>query len=252
MKDNRKVPLTAYKEAIDSAIEDGVDILNISAGHSWPGPLEKCPYTPDIKRAIDSGITIVAAAGNRKPADDFEPVNCPAAIEDVIAVGGLVTRCPADIEEDATANIDEESPKGPYFAKKQAGVEYPEMTPDGVYCGQRGCTEGNCIIEQTETSWQYNPDRTDGKPDVLAPFHFPATTSTGEPYLRIGTSFAAPVVSGTLARMFSELKDSGKPVPRPQTTRKAVLEASVDVDEGEIPKLNMTRTLSVLNELVSS
>lgn len=252
MKDNRKVPVVAYKEAIDTAIEESVDILNISAGRSWPGPIEVCPYTPDVKRAIDNDITVVAAAGNRKPSEDFEPVNCPAAIEDVIAVGGLVTHCPANVEEGATADIDEEDPKGPYFAKKQTGVEYPEMTPDGVYCGQRGCTEGNCIIEQTETSWQYNPDPTDGKPDVLAPFHFPVTTNTGEPYLRIGTSFAAPVVSGTLAWVFSELKDSGKPVPRPETTRKAVLQAAVDVDEGQTPKLNVTRTLDVLDDLVSS
>ena len=251
MKANRKVPLTAYQEAIDAAIEDGVDVLNISAGHSWPGPINLCPYTPDAKRAVANGITVVAAAGNRKPDDDFEPVNCPAAIEDVIAVGGLVTECPADTECGVTAGIDEEDPKGPYFARKQTGVEYPEMAPDGVYCGQQGCIEGNCIIKQTEKPWQYNADPTDNKPDVLAPFHFPSTTNTDEPYLQIGTSFAAPVVSGTIAWMFSELKDSGKPLPQPQTTRQALLQAAVSVAEGETPKLNVTRTLNVLNELAS-
>lgn len=252
VKDNRKVPLVAYKEAIDTAIENSVDILNISAGRSWRGPINSCPYTPDVKRAIANGITVVAAAGNRKPGDDFEPVNCPAAIEDVIAVGGLVTHCPAEVECGLTEGIDEENPKGPYFARKQAGVKYLEMTADGVYCGQRGCTEGNCIIEQTEKSWQYNPDPTNDKPDVLAPFHFPTTTNTGEPYLRVGTSFAAPVVSGTLAWMFSELRDSNKPLPQPQTAREAVLQAAVDVDEGETPKLNVTRTLDLLDKLVLS
>lgn len=251
VKDNRKIPLTAYQEAIDAAIEDGIDILNVSAGHSWPGPIDSCPYTPDAKRAIANDVTVVAAAGNRKPADDFEPVNCPAAIEDVIAVGGLVTECPADIECGVTADIDEKDPKGPYFARKQTGVEYPEMAPDGIYCGQQGCIEGNCIIKQMEKPWQYNADSTGDKPDVLAPFHFPATTNTGEPYLQIGTSFAAPVVSGTLAWMFSELKDSGKPLPRPRKTRQALLRAAVDVDEGEVSKLNVTRTLNELNEMVS-
>ena len=66
------------------AIEQGADIINMSLGGYGESPLMK----EAVKKAIDNGITVVAAAGNEST-DDY---SFPASFEGVISVGSTNDR----------------------------------------------------------------------------------------------------------------------------------------------------------------
>lgn len=65
--------------AIDWAIEQDVDIINISFGTT----VDSEEIHAAIRRAYDAGILIVAAAGNNGV------VEYPAAYDEVVAVGAV-------------------------------------------------------------------------------------------------------------------------------------------------------------------
>lgn len=193
------------------------------------------------------GITVVAAAGNSFPDNKPKPVHCPAAVEDVIAVGGLEVECTASIDSELESKSSETERSGPYWAKKEINKEYPKMTPNGVFCGQRKCYEDrDCIPNQHSLPWKGNPLPTDGKPDVLAPVHYPDVLSDGSPYLCVGSSYAAPIATGTLGLIFSEISAALSDYPSPYDTRQAIVSGATRIDEGHLKKLNVTRTLNRL------
>lgn len=66
------------------AIEQGVDVINMSLGGYGESPLMK----EAVQKAIDSGITIVAAAGN----ESTDEYSFPASFEGVISVGSTNER----------------------------------------------------------------------------------------------------------------------------------------------------------------
>ncbi|WP_442596787.1 S8 family peptidase [Neobacillus sp. D3-1R] len=68
----------AIAEGILYAVSKNVDVINMSLGGSMPSPI----LEEAVKKAIDAGITVVAAAGNNYG----ESVSYPAAYEGVIAV----------------------------------------------------------------------------------------------------------------------------------------------------------------------
>lgn len=239
VEENGRLPVQSFDAAIYAAIEDDVDLLNISAGEPWEGPIDAWPMTKPIRDAIDAGITIVAAAGNDPAEPSEQPINCPAAIEDVIAVGGFEVLCEGDGDH----------PDGAYWAHKvddQAEDEYPDITATGVYCGQRGCGSTDCIKAQEERPWDNNPRPTNGKPDVVAPVHLPNTSNEGNPYLEVGTSFASPIVTGGIGLIFSELLEEQVEVPPPEEVREVVLDTSSPIDRGDYRKFNVTRSLDTL------
>ena len=224
-----KISAAAFDEAITAAIEHNVDVLNLSAGIPWRGPVDSSPHTRLAQRALDSNIVLVAAAGNSIPND--RPVHCPAAAERAIAVGGFVAECGSR----------EQHPEGAYWAHMQEGKQYPPLTPDGVFCGQRGCSgDRECIGNQWEKPWEGNVLPTDDKLDVLAPVHIPETTAEGDPFLHVGSSFAAPIVSGALGLIFSELVEKFIQIPPPHEVREAVIDASVPIDEEKSEKNKRT------------
>ncbi len=241
------LPLGAYSDAITAAIEDGVDLLNVSAGDPWPGPVQANPNVSETRRALDEGITVVAAAGNwTSKQEGRPPVHCPAALEDVIAVGGFASRCPA--------NPGEESPDrktGPYYIRKNPEVEYDEFIPDGTFCGQVGCIDGDsCLTNKSDVPWQYNPQPTGGKPDVLAPVYIPVETADGKRLLASGSSFAAPIVTGSLARILDELNRTDRQPATPYRLREAVIDGAAPLDEGRQAKydaMGVRRELGVLS-----
>jgi subtilisin family serine protease len=221
------LPLEAYSDAISTAIEDDVDILNVSAGDPWRGPIAINPNVPETKRALDAGITVVAAAGNWKPnQEDRPPVHCPAALEDVLAVGGFISECPAAPgDEDATES------NGPYYVLKNEGFEYSDRVSENTLCGQIGCVDGSsCITKQSDKPWEYNPQPASGKPDVLAPVHFPHERSNGKRFLGSGSSFAAPIVTGSLACIIDELNRTGNAAVTPFQLRRAVIDGGASMN----------------------
>ncbi|ARD48888.1 S8 family serine peptidase [Sporosarcina sp. P33] len=68
-------------KAIDYALAKKVDVINLSFGSSEPSLLEE----QAIKRAVESGITVVASAGNS--AEKGNEIMYPASYADVISVG---------------------------------------------------------------------------------------------------------------------------------------------------------------------
>ncbi|WP_282154534.1 S8 family serine peptidase [Cytobacillus gottheilii] len=78
---NRAMTVTDYTiaEGILEAIRQKADVINMSLGSYASSPLLK----EAVKKAVDSGIVVVAAAGN----DGADILNYPASYEGVISVG---------------------------------------------------------------------------------------------------------------------------------------------------------------------
>ena len=79
LDENKQAPASRVVAAIDWAIEQDVDIINISFGTT----VDSEEIHAAIRRAYDAGILIVAAAGNNGV------VEYPAASDEVIAVGAV-------------------------------------------------------------------------------------------------------------------------------------------------------------------
>lgn len=75
--------ISSIVQAIDFAINDEVDVINLSLGGAMPSEAEKIA----VQKAIDKGIIVVASAGN--DAMKGNPMNYPAAYPNVIGVGAL-------------------------------------------------------------------------------------------------------------------------------------------------------------------
>ena len=230
VESNRRLPLRAYADAITQAIEDDVDIVNLSAGQSWRKPVQFNPNVSETKRLLDNGIIVVAAAGNYFPRNEptRPPVHCPSAAEGIISVAGLVVWCPRDPGlESATTR------EGPYYWLNL----YPnyEIAPSNeTFCGEQGCVgEARCEKHKLTRPWPRNPAPTGDKPDVLAPVHTlrrgKGTTNRSE-YLGNGTSFATPLISGSLACIFSELQRQGRDTPGPYRLESAIRDTAAPVE----------------------
>lgn len=239
-----RMALGAYSDAITAAIGDGVDLLNVSAGDPWPAEIHTNPNVQETQRAVGDGITVVAAAGNQnaEPPAAKPPVHCPAALDPVIAVGAMQVVCPASIGSEPSEQV-----AGPYYCFTKDTEDVAGDSSDrGTYCTQRGCVAGKaCLTNQSETEWGRNPLPTGGKPDVLAPMHAPQTDGDSFFYGK-GTSFAAPIVTGSLACIFGELRDEGRDVPGPRSVREAVRSGSSRIDSGNESKYDAMGTRKAL------
>ncbi|MFD2655757.1 S8 family serine peptidase [Gracilibacillus thailandensis] len=69
--------------AIEKAVKDGMDIINLSLGNSINGP--DWPTSVAVNRAVEQGVTVVIANGNTGP--DLWTVGSPATANQVISVG---------------------------------------------------------------------------------------------------------------------------------------------------------------------
>ena len=75
----------AVMEALDAAMRDGMDVINLSVGSSEPIAPEQDPYTRAVQNANAVGVMVVAASGNSGPA--ARTVSSPASVPAVLAVG---------------------------------------------------------------------------------------------------------------------------------------------------------------------
>lgn len=69
--------------ALERAVDDGMDIINLSLGNNVNGP--DYPTSIAVNKAIEQGVTIVIANGNSGPAD--WTVGSPATATNAISVG---------------------------------------------------------------------------------------------------------------------------------------------------------------------
>lgn len=73
--------------ALDDAIADGMDVINMSIGFGFGAPLGASPITSAIERAEKAGIIVIGAAGNSGPdANTIGSVSTTAAMLQVGAV----------------------------------------------------------------------------------------------------------------------------------------------------------------------
>lgn len=71
--------------AMEQAVKDGVDVMNLSLGNSINGP--DYPTSQAVNKAVDLGVAVVIANGNDGP-DDWT-VGSPATATNAIAVGAM-------------------------------------------------------------------------------------------------------------------------------------------------------------------
>jgi minor extracellular serine protease Vpr len=75
----------AMEQAIDAAVADGMDIINISFGESSPPAPEDDPDARILENARLAGVLVVASAGNDGPG--ARTISSPASLPSVLAVG---------------------------------------------------------------------------------------------------------------------------------------------------------------------
>jgi subtilisin family serine protease len=82
---NESATNAAILKAIDDAVADGMDIINLSLGNDVPSRLEDDELVEAVERAAKAGVLVITAAGNNGP--DFGTVGSPASAPSAIAVG---------------------------------------------------------------------------------------------------------------------------------------------------------------------
>ncbi len=78
----------SFLRALDDAVADGMDVVNISLGFSPPYREEVDPISDAVKRAVAMGVMVVKAAGNEGP--DIGSVDAPAVAGFGISVGAIL------------------------------------------------------------------------------------------------------------------------------------------------------------------
>ncbi|MFU2157714.1 S8 family serine peptidase [Caldisericum sp. AR60] len=76
-------------KALDQAVKDKCDVVNISIGLTNGGATSDDPESQAVRRAVNSGVVVVAAAGNNGVSSEFfeYPISSPASVDLAIGVG---------------------------------------------------------------------------------------------------------------------------------------------------------------------
>lgn len=243
-----QLELTDFADAVKRAVDDNIDVLNLSAGRERPNCLGRsCGFCRTARRAIERGTTIVAAAGNSQPSTT-EVIHCPALAEPAIAVAGFVVECTYSEKTDSDTIQNPLNPPRAYWAKMLSGVDYPLHAVDDAFCSTQGCwPEANCSDYQNITTWENNPLPSGQKPDILAPVHYSERINDQIPFLLGGTSYAAPIVSAVVAWVLGVLLDNQLSAS-PQELRNGLIQGGVNVEPGVTRRLDADSTLDeILN-----
>jgi|GEM_PF-2353213 len=195
--------------AIVWATDYGIDVLNLSLGTDHFSDEDKdcdqtgpdCAITEAVEYAVENGVILVAAVGNKPGAD---AVCCPALSEQTIAVGGCVAKCTASLPNDGAGVPSSFHPPHSYWVERGDGRGISDS-----FCSMRGCAprtscDNNQVIEQ----WNGNTRFVYHTPDTLAPAVFPREDHLGL-MMGNGTSFATPIVTAMVATAIEPIIESG-------------------------------------------
>lgn len=80
-----RFPVDSVIQALDDAVRDGMDVINLSLGGAGLTTADAADLTPYIRRAIAAGAIVVVAAGNDGP--DLFSIGDLGTVPEAIAVG---------------------------------------------------------------------------------------------------------------------------------------------------------------------
>lgn len=176
------------------------NLVNLSLGSYKPNCDGNCRECKAAQQLADSGLTVVAAAGNEEQQNGN---CCPSKNSSVLSVAGFQDLCEFE----------------PYFANRAIWVKKSEPEPDedthtDVICCHRGCSENirQCKRRSRE-EWNGNVPFGTYEPDVLAPVHH-SRPGDDEVYFDQGTSFSAGYLVGGLAKLYGGKNSTSLPAPR--------------------------------------
>jgi subtilisin family serine protease len=132
-------------QSIQYAINIKADVINISAGGTWPNLTEKLL----IKRALDMGIKVVAAAGNEASNLDIQCSFFPACYDRrVVSVGNLEERSQPLWEGVAEAYLTypaKLSNYGTYVSRWEIGSNVTSNLPGGRLGTMSGTSQAAAV-----------------------------------------------------------------------------------------------------------
>ncbi|MFW6725085.1 S8 family serine peptidase [Streptomyces sp. MAR4 CNY-716] len=113
---DRATPRT-LAAAIDDAVTAGADVLNLS----FARPVDDAPVRAAVRRAVEAGVLVVAAAGNEGNGGAAGGRMFPAAYDGVLAVAAVA----------ADGQPLESSNSGPWVDLSAYGDQIPVVAPNG-------------------------------------------------------------------------------------------------------------------------
>lgn len=141
---NDRTNSTAVVAALEDAVADGMDVLNLSLGSLSYAPPDRDPEIIAINKAIATGVVVVAAAGNNGP--ETMTLDNPGVAPDAITVGSvsnsrlfaslLRVTAPKGIPDGLT-NVMSVSGTGPVITSKinsTSIVDVATLGSDGLGC----------------------------------------------------------------------------------------------------------------------
>ena len=171
--------IAALDFAVANKARYNIRVINLSVGASVTSSYWDDPLTLAAKRAVDAGIVVVAAAGNRgkNAAGEIQygGITAPGNAPWVVTVGASSTEGTVERYDDVVADYSSRGPSAIDFQAK------PDLVAPGT--GMVSLSDPASLLYTTKSA------------SLISLFD-------AKPYLSLsGTSMAAPVVSGTVALM---------------------------------------------------
>jgi subtilisin family serine protease len=133
---------SAIIKAIEDAVRDGMDIINLSLGNDAAPDPEGDPQVRTVENAIAAGKIVVLAAGNAGP--DLNTINSPATAPNGIAVGASLNA--REFEDDAPVDTDYRGIAG--FSSRGPNLG-AGMKPDLVAVGASVLTAESTLVDES-------------------------------------------------------------------------------------------------------
>lgn len=232
IQEDRSVDEADFIEALNSARQDDVDIINTSIGFDHLGSKTKqctsrfhnCAISHEVEKIIEDGISLVAGAGNE---GHSEKTASPAIIDEVIGVAGYIPKC---------GQSEVPRPEGAIWIhpteKDEHDVDPNNITP---LCSMKGCGVGEmCAENRMDVYWNGNSTHEGNKPDVAAPAAI-VVGGEGNPYdpaVVPGTSYAAPIVTAQIANWLTVYNYEGIEAS-PHEIQNGIRESNTNLEDGQ-------------------